>query len=249
MESQIKIFDSPDDLSFAAADEILRLAGKTISKKGSFTVALSGGVTPKRLYGVISSPPYTDRMTWSKVHFFMDDDRQEVPKGNKTDLLMVQETMLSKISLPEANLHAIQTKAADFVQAAAVYEAEIKKHFKLQEGAAPVFDLVLLGLGADGHTASLFPGIPVPPPPALAFSCWVESVREHRVSLTPFAINTATDIIFMVEGERKASMIRQILSPEGSSSPGVPAQLIQPLQGKLTWMLDKQAAKFLKNSA
>jgi 6-phosphogluconolactonase len=258
MEPQIKIFDTPDDLSFAAADMFLKLAAKAVSARGKFTVALSGGTTPVRMYGILASPPYSEKSFWSKAHFFWGDDRQEVPGGQKTDLQMVRETMLDKLTLPADHIHPMDIKNPDPAAGAKAYEQDIIRTFGLAPGKMPCFDLVLLGLGADGHTASLFPEAEFLKPGQpqgggrVVAGYYVEAVKQNRMSLTVEAINAAAEVIFLAEGEKKASMVKTVLeTPQGAPAggAGLPAQLIRPTTGQLTWMLDKPAAKFLRPTA
>jgi 6-phosphogluconolactonase len=251
-ERSIRILDDADALAAAAAEAFARRAGEGIRKKGSFAVALAGGSTPRRLYALLAEAEghgLSDRIDWTKVHCFWGDERHVPPDHPESNYRMARETLLSKVSVPEANVHRIHGEEPDAARAAALYEQALASHFKLQHGALPRFDLVLLGMGADGHTASLFPGTDAVREEArLVAAPWVEKLETHRITLTPPVLNSAAELLFLVSGADKAPALRAVL--EGEKRPDeLPAQIVRPTRGRLTWLVDRAAAAALRRTA
>ncbi len=154
----IRVFESADLVAEAAAELFARAAQQTVEAGRSFNVALSGGSTPKRLFKLLAAEPYRDRVPWDGVHLFWGDERTVPPDHPESNFGAADEALLSKLCLPEENIHRIRAELRDPEEAAADYEAELRRHFGLAEAELPRFDLAYLGMGADGHTASLFPG-------------------------------------------------------------------------------------------
>ena len=232
----IRQFDNLDELSRAAAGEFIRLAREAIAARGRFMVVLSGGSTPRRLYELLAEHSFAD---WNKVEFFWGDERAVPPDHKDSNYRMAREAILDRLAVPEANIHRIE---AERVTVARDYEAVIARAFGVEPGGEPpAFDLVLLGMGADGHTASLFPHTE-----ALRETLrWVvQNVSGRRITLTPRILNQAAHVIFLVAGAEKARVLAEVL--EGPSDPErLPAQLIRPA----TWFVDHAAgAKLLKRS-
>jgi len=244
--AEVRILPDLDALSRAAADEFLRTAREAIRQGGRFTVALSGGHTPRRLYEYLINCPQEriGELPSEKMEIFFGDERQVVPDHAESNFRMVRETLLANGRIPLANVHRIQGEL-DPQQAADLYEAELRKCFGLAPGQPPRFDLILLGLGTDGHTASLFPGTS-----ALAeerrWACanWVPKLQSHRVTLTLPVLNAGAKVVFLVSGKEKAEVLRAVLQCEDEGVK-LPAQLVRPHSGRLRWLVDADAASLL----
>jgi 6-phosphogluconolactonase len=243
----IRIAENIQELSWLAAVEFVDRAAEAIIRKGSFTVALSGGSTPERLFRMLANParPFFERVPWKSVHLFWGDERHVPPDHPYSNYLLTYELLLSKVPVPPENVHRVRAEDPDANQVAEDYGAEIKEFFHLVEDEWPRFDLVLLGLGVDGHTASLFPGTSVlREKKRLVSAEWIESHKSYRISMTPLVLNQAACVAFLVSGAEKAGIVREVI--EGMSQPDkIPAQLIQPENGKLLWFLDRAAANQL----
>jgi 6-phosphogluconolactonase len=232
----IEIFPTPETLADAVARHIVQRARKAISASGRFTLALSGGSTPRAAYARLARDDLASRIDWKKVHILWSDERCVPPDDSRSNFRMARETLLDRVPIPPRQIHRI--RGEDFPEEAAEeYERELRAlrtHGSLT--------LVLLGLGEDGHTASLFPGQVllyerkrwVLATPAPDGTMW-------RVTLTPVLINAARNVTFVVSGASKAQVLQQVL--QGPFTPDLlPAQAIRPTQGRLTWMVDEAAA-------
>jgi len=244
----VRIFETSEDLAHAAAEECVRLALEAVVARGRFSIALAGGSTPKRLYSLLSTEQegsYRARFPWEKTHFFWGDERQVPPDHADSNYRMVFETMLSKVPVSPSQLHRIEGDNADASKAAEDYEQVLLRHFHLNRGSWPQFDLALLGLGSDGHTASLFPDTEVLAEKArLAAEVWVPKFQASRITLTAPLLNHAANLLILVSGKDKAEALRAVL--RGEFQPHrFPAQLIQPVQGNLSWLADRDAASLL----
>jgi len=216
------------------------LAQQAIANSGRFTVALSGGSTPKTLYSLLASPEYRGRVDWLRVHLFWDDERCVPPDHPESNYRMVREALLNRIQIPPENIHRMAGEK-DPAAGAAEYEQELHNFFQTNR-AAPHFDLVLLGLGEDGHTASLFPGTSAPDEThKLVTTVYVERLNAHRLTITLPVINAAAQISFLVAGESKSAIVTTVLSP-GSNPAQYPAGRVMPASGKLTWFITQDAA-------
>lgn len=247
---EIRVSDDIAALARAAAEEVLRAALDAVAARGRFTIALSGGSTPQALYRLLASPddPFRARMPWSAIHFFWGDERHVPPDHPESNYRMVREAMLDRVPVPPGNSHRIRAEEKDAARAAAEHEAELRSFFALREGEWPRFDLVLMGLGPEGHTASLFPGSPaITENVRLVVAPWVEPLHTFRITMTPPVFNHAAELLFLVSGEEKAQAVHAVL--EGERDPGlVPAQVVRPVEGRLVWMLDRAAARNLKSA-
>jgi 6-phosphogluconolactonase len=235
----IRIFDDPGALFRGAADEFASQATAAVQSRGNFTVALSGGSTPKSLYGLLAT---NTSLPWTKILFFFGDERQVPPDHAESNYRMVREALLSKIPVPAENVFRVPAENPDARQAAEAYEQTLRKFFSPPPGEFPRFDMVLLGLGPDGHTASLFPGIPaLKEKSRWVVSDWVEKFKTYRITLTLPVLNNAAVVMFLVSGQDKASMLKEVLQ---GNQPGelFPAKLIRPSNGELIWMVDRAAA-------
>jgi 6-phosphogluconolactonase len=236
---RVLIFDDAVGVARAAANRFIELAAKATRERGRFAVALSGGSTPKRAFELLASADYSPQVDWSKVHIFFGDERTVPPDDAESNYRMANEALLSRVSLLPENIHRING-VGDAVANARLYEDELRIFFN--DAAWPRFDLVLLGMGDDGHTASLFPDTEVLSEQAAWVSAlWVEKVNAFRITLTAPAINHAAHVIFLVTGESKAERLSEILSGELDPE-RLPSQLIKPSDGSLEWFIDKAAS-------
>lgn len=228
-----------DAVSHEAAAIFINSAERCISLRGRFSVAVSGGSTPGRLFSLLGSELYADKIDWSKVHFFWVDERC-VPKEHKdSNFGGAWNSLLSQISIPESNIHRIKGELPP-VDGALEYEKELMTFF----GAAtlPAFDLIFLGMGEDGHTASLFPASDsLKEDKRLAVPVYVERLKSWRVTLTLPVLNNADSVVFLVTGRNKAEALKEILGRDESAK-NYPAYLIKPDNGSLTWLIDNDAA-------
>jgi 6-phosphogluconolactonase len=245
-ELSVRIFDDPSALMRAAAGEIVLAAQAAVDERGRFTWALGGGSTPRALYRLLASDPYRERMPWSAIHFFWGDERHVPPDHPDSNFRMAREAMLDAVPVPPENIHRVRAEEPDAQRAAAEYEAALRSFFALASGELPRFDLILLGLGKEGHTASLFPESPVlHERERLVAAPWVEAQKTFRVTLTPPVLNHARRAMFLVSGEEKADALRAVL--EGPREPErYPAQIVE---GNRLWMVDRSAARLLKAAA
>lgn len=225
-----------------AAALFLRLAEQSIAAHGLFTVALSGGSTPKKLYELLASPAWRDRILWSKIEFFWGDERYVLPDDPVSNFRMTQEVMLSKVAVPSERTHRVPTEIEPPAAAAQMYEEEIKRVVATRSSAIPEFDLILLGLGTNGHTASLFPHQPgLHEKSKLVIGEYIEEVKMSRITMTVPLLNAAKDVLFVSLGTDKASVLKDVIT--GAYDPErLPAQLVQPRPGNLTWLIDPPAA-------
>ncbi|PYT01104.1 MAG: 6-phosphogluconolactonase [Acidobacteria bacterium] len=227
-----------------ASGLFVRIANEAISARGSFSVALAGGSTPRHLYSLLSSTDYNSKVEWSRVEFFFGDERHVPPDSDQSNYRMAKETLLDPLNISSNQIHRWQSERANAADAADDYETGLKAWF--DRSGRPI-DLVLLGLGDDAHTASLFPQTPgLLEIERLAVANWVEKLNSFRLTLTFSAINGATNVMFVVAGNEKAEAVRKVL--EGEFRPDdFPAQFVNPESGNLFWMLDRAAASLLRN--
>jgi 6-phosphogluconolactonase len=234
----LRVSASANDLFRAAADEFAVRAASAIAERGRFTVALSGGSTPRGMFSLLASGIIPD-IEWNKICFFWGDERHVSPDSPMSNYKMANDSMLSKVSIDPANVYRIRAEGSDAKAVAAEYEITIQDFFDLKTGEFPRFDLILLGLGTDGHTASLFPGTDALRERKRIFiTNWVEKLNEFRFTLTFSAINQAESVAFLVSGAEKAPILKEILQDKDT---GLPAQRIQPKNGNVIWFADKAA--------
>jgi 6-phosphogluconolactonase len=247
---EIRILADANSIAQTAAAEFLAAVRDAESAKDSFTVALAGGSTPKALYELLASDPLLQaKVPWSKIQFFFGDERHVPPDNADSNFRMANEAMFSKAPVDPKQIHRIRAEKPDAAQAAEEYEQELRTSFKLRAGQLPRFDLVLLGMGPEGHTASLFPGTKaLKEDRRLTVSNWVGKLYTDRITLTPPVLNNAAQVIFMVHGKEKAPALKAVL--EGPYEPDqLPAQIIKPKEGKVLWLLDPTAAGMLTPQA
>ena len=242
----VRIFEASEALAQAAAEECVRLALEAVEARGRFSIALAGGSTPKRLYTLLASEQSArSRFPWERTHFFWGDERHVPPDHADSNYRMAFVTMLSKVPVPPPQLHRIEAENPDAGRAALGYEEDLLQYFRLTQGTWPQFDLVLLGLGPDAHTASLFPETEVlDEMTRLAAAVWVPKFQSWRITLTAPLLNHAAHVLFLVSGKDKAEALRAVL--QGDFEPRrFPAQLIRPAQGSQQWLVDRDAAALL----
>ena len=247
----IRVVAGLPELYRVAAEEFVARTARAVGARGLATVALAGGSTPRGLYGLLAGDNDTSfraRVPWHAVHFFWGDERHVPPDHPDSNYRMAREALLSRVPVPPRNVHRIPTENPDATAAAAAYEQELSSFFTgggRGSGPFPRFDLVLLGMGSDGHTASLFPGTAVVhEKERLVGAPWVATLNTYRVTLTPPVLNHAAAVVFLVSGGDKAETLRAVL--EGEDQPDVyPSQVIRPEAGELIWLVERTAAAFL----
>lgn len=245
-EAETRIFPDLEELSRAAAVRFAELARQCAEQGKMFSAALSGGSTPRTFLGILATPEFAERIPWDNVHLFQVDERCVPPDDSQSNYRMIRSVFLRPVPGAADDFHRMKAEEEDREAASAEYAAEIEKTLATAEGKVPRFDLIFLGLGPDGHTASLFPGSA-----ALAVNdrwvCpnYVEKLKMHRLTLTYPVLNAGREIVFLVSGSGKAEILRQVL--EGPRNPeNYPAQGIHPAEGRLIWYLDKSAAQLLR---
>jgi 6-phosphogluconolactonase len=239
--SSIYIWPDSNSLASAAAEHIIEMARAAITEHGRFSIALSGGSTPKILYELMARPPYAEQMTWPQVHVFWGDERCVPPDHVDSCYRMAREALLDHVPLLSENVHRIQGEIPPD-EAAAKYERILHHFFGDQ---SPTIDMILLGMGDDGHTASLFPGTKaLHEEKRWVIENYVEVKQMWRVTLTRPAINSAAHIMFLVSGSNKAERLHSVL--QGEHTPfDLPSQMINPERGELSWFVDQDAAQLL----
>lgn len=254
MRGRLHVADDADALARAAAGEFLVYAWEAIRARGRFTVALAGGDTPRAAYAEIAATwrKWGDGpLDWSRVHVFWGDERHVSPDDPRSNYRMAWETLLSRVPLPPANIHPVAATLPDPRDGASRYEATLRDFFGVDAPAFPRFDLVLLGMGADGHTASLFPGdealeevrrlaVASPGPPGQE-----GGGNDWRITLTLPVLNHAATVVVLASGARKATAMHRVL--EGpTADPLLPIERLNPESGALVWMVDREAAPWVR---
>jgi 6-phosphogluconolactonase len=243
---EIRTLTTPQELFAAAAEEIVRAAQDAVAQRGRFTIALSGGSTPKSLYTLLATNARTS-LPWEKMFFFWGDERHVAPTDAESNYRMADEAMLSKIPVAAGNVFRVPAENPDAAAVAEAYEQTLRKFFALEPGKFPAFDLILLGMGPDGHTASLFPETAaLQEKSRLVVANWVEKFKTNRITFTLPVLNAARCVTFLVSGTDKATVLREVLKGD---APGeqYPSKLVQPVDGKLIWLIDRAAASALSN--
>ena len=238
---KIHVSATAEESARQAAELVAALSEHAVRDRGRFAIALSGGSTPRRLHAVLASEEYRQRISWPYWRIFWGDERAVRPDHDESNFRMARETLLNHVPLSQAHVHRIPTEFEP-ARAAADYEQTIRQALYAD---VPVFDLVLLGMGDDGHTASLFPGSEaLQEDKRLVAADWVPHLDAYRITFTLPLINRAAAVAFLVEGAHKAKMVQRILQPGLGEEP-LPASLVQPANGELHWFLDSAAAEQL----
>lgn len=247
---RVVVLPDAEAVARRAAEEFSLRSRDAVSARGRFAAALSGGSTPRRVYALLGNEaaPFRREIPWERVHLFWGDERPVPPTDPESNYRMVRETLLSKVALPEGNVHRIAAELGPDV-AAAAYEEELRRFFELAAGEVPRFDLAFLGMGADGHTASLFPGSPaLAVEDRLVVAARAPRLDSHRITLTLLVFNAAAAVIFLVCGAEKARTLAAVLDP-ASPPDAFPCQRIRPRDGDLIWLVDRPAAAALPKEA
>lgn len=238
----IKICTDFKQLARAAAQHFVVRSSEAVAQRGSFTVALSGGSTPKILFELLADPkkPFRDQIPWSRIHFFWSDERHVPPDHPESNYRMANEALLSRVPITQSNVHRVPSDNPDAADAAAEYERTV---VETTGQSLPQLDLILLGLGSDGHTASIFPGSDfLHETKRLVAAPWVEKLQTYRITMALPLLNNGASVVFLVSGSEKAKIVKEIF--EGPET--FPAQAIKPVRGQLLWLLDNNAASGIK---
>jgi 6-phosphogluconolactonase len=239
---KLLIFPDADALARAAAEDFVRRAKDAASARGRFAVALSGGHTPRKLYELLAGDPYRAGVPWEKIHLFWGDERHVPPDDPQSNYRMVREALLTRVAVPESNVHRILAELPDASEAAARYEEELVRFFGLSAGRVPQFDLMYLGLGPEGHTASLFPdATALDVRDRLVVATWVVKLDAFRITMTYPVFEESRAVDFLVAGADKADILRAVRDP--ATAAAYPAGTIRPRSGELLWFADQAAAR------
>ncbi len=241
----VHVYPSPAEVARGAARQFVDYAWQSIAKDGQFMVALSGGETPRAMFALLASDEFRGQVDWAKVHVFWSDERAVPPTAPESNYGMARREFLIRVPIPQANVHRMEAEKASIGRAAHEYEEVLRKYLDLDDRGFPRFHLIFLGLGKDGHTASLFPGTRVP----RQTSRWVSTplvtkLNMRRMTLTLPVLDAALRVVFLVVGSEKAQILHAVL--EGKADPPYPAQLVQPRnRGQKLFLVDKAAAALL----
>jgi len=252
LSSNINIFSDPQSLAEAACENFLDRAEIAVKQRGVFTVALSGGSTPSIMYKILvkkihESSVYQELL--QKIHFFWGDERHVSPKSPQSNFGNAYNDFFSKITISQDSIHRIKSEIKDASEAADDYEKVLRHFFQLKEGEFPIFDLIFLGMGLDGHTASLFPGNDaLKEKLRLVIAPFVKKFDAYRVTLTLPVINSARCIIFLITGEEKAKILQQVFNSNYETN-GYPVQLINSHYDEPLWFVDQSTAEYLSENS
>lgn len=246
---EIKVFSDLPELSEYAVRRFAEMARSTVQSHGRFCVCLSGGSTPRTMYSRLASPPVRDEIPWHATHVFWGDERCVPPDHPDSSHAMAFNLMLSKVPIPADNVHRMQGESQNPAEAAAEYEEMLRGFLGVKAPQVPRFDLILLGMGSDGHTASLFPGTDgLRERQRLVIANYVPKLKADRLTLTLPVLNNATQIMFLVAGEEKANAVQAVLQEDEGRS-DLPAGLIRPVRGKALWLIDRAAASLVHQAS
>ena len=237
--ADLRVVPTADEVARVGADIVRRAAQEAVRRQGRFTIALSGGSTPRALYALLAAPPYVGEIDWAATQIFWSDERCVPPDHPDSNYRMAREALLDHVPLPASNIHRLHGEVPVPQQAAQEYRTELQTVFG--KSVRPRFDLLLLGLGEEGHTASLFPGVNVPADPNItAAAVFVPKVNTWRLTMTLPVLNAAAHVLFLVAGEAKQAALRALI--QGPRSLDLPAQRVLPTDGVLTVLADRAAA-------
>ena len=230
----VQIFPNSKDLARGAAEHFVARSREAVAQRGSFTVALSGGSTPKALFELLADPnePFRDQIAWPNIHFFWSDERHVPPDHPDSNYRMANEALLSHVPVTQNNVHRVPSENPNAALAASEYEQTL---IRTTQQTLPQLDLILLGLGSDGHTASIFPGSEVlHETKRLVAAPWVEKFQSYRITMTLPLLNNGASVVFLVSGSEKAGIVKEVFA----TTDKYPAQAVKPSHGELLWMLD-----------
>lgn len=235
-----QIFKDAKELARGAARYFVAKSNEAMAENGRFTVALSGGSTPKLLYELLADPkePFRNQTQWDKIDFFWSDERHVPPDHPESNYRMAHEALLSRVPVSKERIHRVASENPDAEEAARAYEETVKI---VSGETLPQLDLILLGLGPDGHTASIFPGSEVlQETERLVAAPWVEKFKTHRITMTLPLLNNGKSVLFLVSGAEKAQIVKEVFKGDAEK---YPAQAVKPVSGESLWLLDEAAAK------
>ncbi|MFB3820389.1 MAG: 6-phosphogluconolactonase [Candidatus Methylomirabilales bacterium] len=247
LKPAVVLSESPSSAADAAAVRVADVLRRAIDRRGHAAIALSGGKTPRETYARLAQPPHVHAVAWGQVEVFWGDERCVPPDHAQSNYRMALEAWLFDAPIPKRNIHRMRGEA-DPKAAAREYEETLRVALQVPARETPRLDLVLLGIGLDGHTASLFPGSPaLTEDNRLVVATFVQKVNGWRLTATPRLLNAARHVIFLVTGAEKAAIVREVL--RGPVAPErLPAQIVQPGDGRVEWLLDRDAGKLLSNA-
>jgi len=241
----VEVVSDPEGLAQRSVALFVGDAEKAIKAKDVFYVAISGGHTPQRFFDLLGKVPKVKALPWDKIQLFWVDERYVPPDSQWSNYKLAADTFLAKIAIPKENVHRIPTEYSDFKAAAQCYEETIRKVFGLQENRVPVFDLIVLGMGAEGHTGSLFPNSYAPfDTRDIACVVYVLDEKLNRITLTHPVLCAASHLAVLVSGEEKADILKEVLTHEPDEV-RYPIHTLWPILNKVTWLVDSKAAKHL----
>jgi len=241
----VEIVSDPESLAHRGLALFVADAEKAIKEKNMFYAAISGGNTPRRFFELLSEAPEAKSLAWSKIQVFWVDERYVPPDSQWSNYKLAADTFLAKVAIPEENIHRIPTEYSDFRVAAQQYEEAIRETFGLKENQIPEFDLIVLGMGAEGHTGSLFPNSYAPfDMEDLACVVYVMDEKLNRITLTHPVLCAASHLAVLVSGEEKAGILKEVLTHEPDEV-RYPIHTLWPILDKVTWLVDSKAAKLL----
>jgi 6-phosphogluconolactonase len=241
---KIKIFE--EEIFFVETAKLLQsIAKKAIKKKGKCTVALAGGSTPQKLYELLITDDFRNQIDWENIYFFFGDERDVSPISAKSNFRLANEHLLAPLNIEKENIFRWQTEIINAVEVAQIYEKTIRKFFELENDEFPRFDLIFLGMGDDGHTASLFPfSDALLEKKKIVVANYVEKLDTNRLTFTYPTINNAANVVFTVTGSGKAKALKEVLEGENNCEK-FPSQCVTVNNGELFWMVEKSAAQLL----
>lgn len=235
---ELKTFENIEKLNIFAAEKFVEIAKDSIAERGQFTVALSGGSTPKKLFALLTQEPFRSKIEWKKVFFFFGDERNVPIDSEESNFRMANEALFSKVEIPKENIHRFLTEKGEPKIVAEEMEREIREVFELKESEFPRFDLIFLGIGNDGHTASLFPETEgLKEDKRIVIENYVPKFETFRLTFTFSTINNARNVIFLISGKEKAETLREVLYGEFQPEK-LPSQAVKPVNGNLLFLTD-----------
>ena len=244
-KTNVEVVSDPESLAHNTLNIFITDAQKAIKAKDVFNVAISGGNTPRRFFELLAETPQAGYLPWDKIHLFWVDERYVHPESEWSNYKLAADTFLSSVAIPDANVHRIPTELDDFKAAARRYEDTIREVFRLGAGKVPEFDLILLGMGPDGHTGSLFPNSYAAfDTEDLACVVYVLDEKLNRITLTHPVLRAACHLVVLVCGKEKSDILKTVLTSEPDEV-RYPIHVLWPVLDKVTWLIDKAAAKSL----
>jgi 6-phosphogluconolactonase len=236
---------APEDLAIAACDRFIQLGKKAITQKEAFHVAISGGHTPTRFFQLLGAGPISGTLEWDKVQIFWVDERCVPPEAEGSNYRLAANTFLDKVPVPVSNVHRVTGECIDYAKAVAEYEETIRRVFNLEPGQRPQFDLIVLGMGADGHIGSLFPNsYALFDTDDLVSTVYFMDGNYNRITLTHPVLCAAAQLLILISGPEKAQIVKEVMHNEYDDVK-YPVHTLWPILHKVTWLIDSEAAKYL----